>query len=378
MSSYLDNSATTKPCKKAVLAAKEVAEELWGNPSSLYEFGTIAKKRLEKSRADIAKVLSADKNEVFFSPSGTIANNTAIYGAITKGNLKNKKKIVTTAAEHPSVLNFMKRLSEQGYDVKFIKLLKNGNLNLDDFQSEIDENTSLVSIMAINNETGAKFPIDKIKNIIEGNKSSALFHIDAVQGFLKTELDIKHINADILTASAHKVHGIKGAGLLYVKKGLSIKPYVLGGGQERGIFSGTESMPAICAFSEAVMDFGDISENEKKVRELNLFLRKELAEFSNVKINSPENASSYILNFSCIGVPSQVMLNILSENEVYVSAGSACSKGHRSDTLMAMGLSSKELDSAIRVSFSKYSTEKDVLALINGIKIANKRLNINA
>lgn len=378
MSSYLDNSATTKPCEKAVIAAKEAEENLWGNPSSLYSFGMSAKKRLEKARADISSVLSADKEEIFFSPSGTVANNTAIYGAITKGNLKNKKKIITTAAEHPSVLNFMKRLSSQGYDVRFLKPSKDGNLSLEDLQKEIDEDTALVSVMAVNNETGAKFPIYEIKNIIRENKSPALFHIDAVQGFLKTELDINRLNADLLTASAHKVHGIKGAGLLYKKNGLSIKPYILGGGQEQGIFSGTEALPAICAFSEAVMDFGDISENVKKVNGLNLFLRNELIKIPNVKINSPSSASPYILNFSCLGAPSQVMLNILSENGVFVSAGSACAKGHRSDTLSAMGLSSRELDSAIRVSFSKYSTMNDVLALIDGIKFANKRLNINA
>lgn len=378
MIGYLDNSATTKPCEKAVIAAKEAADEIWGNPSSLYSIGSFAKKQLEKARANIAEVLSADKEEIFFAPSGTIANNTAIYGAVTKGNLKNKKKIITTAAEHPSVLNFMKRLSEQGYDVKFLKPSKDGNLTLEGLKKEIDENTALVSVMAVNNETGAKFPVEEIKSIIAENKSSALFHVDAVQCFLKTELDVKRIGADFFTASAHKVHGIKGAGLLYIKKGLSIKPYILGGGQEQGIFSGTESMPAICAFSAAVSNFGDIAENSNRISGLNKFLRTELLKISNVKINSPNNASSYILNFSCVGVPSQVMLSILSEKDVYVSAGSACAKGHRSDTLSSMGLSAKELDSAIRVSFSKYSTIEDVLALIDGIKYANKRLNINA
>lgn len=373
MSVYLDNSATTKPCENAVKKALEMMNENYGNPSSLHLCGYNAKKELDSARHTVSAFLGCEDNEVFFTPSGTVANHTAILGTV-KAKHREGKKVITTLLEHPSVLKHFESLSEQGYDVVYLKPDNNGKIDLNELSNSIDENTVLVSVMAVNNEVGSVQEISKIKGIIKDKKSKAYFHCDAVQAFGKILLKPKKLGIDLMSMSAHKIHGIKGAGALFVNNSIRILPSIVGGGQESGLISGTEGMPAICAFAEAVNDIGNVQKNLDYVASVKDYFVKKIVDIEKVQINSPSDALPYIINISVEGVPSQVMLNSLSTMGIYVSAGSACAKGHRSDVLTAMGLSPKGIDSAIRISLSKNTTENDMDLLYNGIKETVKRV----
>ncbi len=370
---YLDNSATTKPCEKAVKKALEMMTENFGNPSSLHYCGFDAKKELDNARRTVSTFLSCQPNEIFFTPSGTVANNTAILGTV-KAKRREGKKVITTLLEHPSVIKHFEMLSEQGYEVVYLKPDSNGKINLEDLSNAVDGNTILVSVMAVNNEVGSIQDISKIKGIIKDNKSKAFFHCDAVQAFGKIDLKPKKLGIDLMSMSAHKIHGIKGAGALYVSNGIRVLPSILGGGQENGMISGTEAMPAICAFGEAVSDIGNVNNNLADVTKVRNYFIDKISTLEKVYVNSPIDALSYIVNISIEGVPSQVMLNSLSSMGICVSAGSACAKGHRSDVLTAMGVSPKGIDSAIRISLSKNTTENDMEMLYNGIVDTIKRV----
>ncbi len=373
MESYLDNSATTKPCAAAVEAALRAMTDVFGNPSSLHRYGFEAMQMLEEARAGIAETISADSGELYFTPSGTVSNNTAIFGAVQK-NRRKGSKIVTTAIEHPSVEKCMEQLEAEGFTV--VRLLPDGegNISIRQFSEVIDENTILVSCMAVNNEVGSIMPFEKIAAVIRSKKSPALFHVDAVQGYLKLPIIPKKYGIDLMSMSAHKVHGLKGVGALYVKKGVRIKPHVLGGGQENGICSGTQGMPAIAAFSAAARASGDIRDNLRRVSALNGYLRERLSALDGVAIHSPENALPYILNVSLAEIPSQVSVNFLSSAGVYVSAGSACSKGHRSPVLTAMGLTSAQIDTAIRISLSRETTQEEIDSCVCAVNAAVTQL----
>ncbi len=370
---YLDNSATTKPCDVAVKKALEMCTECFGNPSSLHMGGFNAKKELEKARNAVSKLLACNDNEIIFTPSGTIANYTAIVGT-ARTKKREGKKIITTLLEHPSVLKNFELLGEQGFETIYLKPDKNGKINLEELSNAVDENTILVSVMAVNNEVGSIQDIDRIKGIIRDKKSKAYFHCDAVQAFGKIPLKPKKMGIDLMSMSAHKIHGLKGAGALYVNSAIRLMPAILGGGQENGLISGTEAMPAICAFGEAVNDIGNVERNLNSVNEVKNYFIDKLCELDKVYVNSPENSLPYIINISVEGVPSQVMLNSLSSMGIYVSAGSACAKGHRSDVLTAMGIEPRRIDSAIRISLSKNTTTKDMDLLYNGIVETIKRV----
>lgn len=367
VSVYLDNSATTKPCEKAVKKALEMMNENFGNPSSLHMCGYNAKKELDRARQTVSSFLGCQENELYFTPSGTVANNTAILGT-AKARRREGKKVITTLLEHPSVLKCFEELEEQGYDVVYLKPDKNGKIDLNDLSNAVDEDTILVSVMAVNNEVGSIQDISKIKAIIKDKKSKAYFHCDAVQAFGKILLKPKKLGIDLMSMSAHKIHGIKGAGALFISNGIRISPSVIGGGQESGMVSGTEAMPAICAFAEAVNDIGSVEKNLQIVSNVKNYFIEKIKDVDKVFINSPDDALPYIINISAEGVPSQVMLNSLSSMGIYISAGSACAKGHRSDVLTSMGILPKRIDSAVRISLSKTTTENDMDMLYNGIK----------
>lgn len=364
---YLDNSATTKPCEKAVNKALEMMNSNFGNPSSLHLCGFNAKKELDNARRSVSVFLGCQENEIFFTPSGTVANNTAIFGTTT-AKRREGKKVITSLLEHPSVIKCFESLEEQGYDVVYLKPDLHGKIDLQVLANAVDENTVLVSVMAVNNEVGSIQDISRIKGIIRDKKSKAYFHCDAVQAFGKLTIKPKKLGIDLMSMSAHKIHGIKGAGALFVNSSARIAPYVLGGGQENGMVSGTEALPAICAFSEAVNDMGNVEQNLNYVSQVKEYFVSKISEEDKIYINSPKDALPYIINISVPGVPSQVMLNSLSSMGIYVSAGSACAKGHRSDVLTAMGIQPKHIDSAIRISLSKTTTEKDMDLLYNGLK----------
>lgn len=364
---YLDNSATTRVSDNAAQKALALMTVNFGNPSSLHSFGFEAEKELTLARENIANLIGAKENEIYFTSGGTEANNLALMGA-AEAKKRSGKKIVTTAIEHSSVIDTAKHLEALGFEVEFVSPKDKDSFDIADFEKAIDESTILVSVMLVNNETGLMPPISKIPAIIKRKGSPALFHIDAVQGLGKEIVNVASLRCDLLSISAHKIHGPKGVGALYMKKGVRILPRTFGGKQENSLRPGTEALPLIGAFSVAASEV-DVIKNYSKISELNLYLRQKLAEFDDIIINSPEDASPYILNFSAIGIRSETMLHHLSSRGVFVSSGSACSKGGKSHVLSALKLDADIADSAIRVSFSKENTKEDVDALIEALEL---------
>lgn len=370
---YLDNSATTKVCKTAVEKMVYMMENCYGNPSSLHTKGFEAEKYIEKSRQIVSKFIGCNTDEVYFTSGGTESNNMAIMGAV-RLRKKYGNRIITTKTEHPSVLSCMKELEKQGFEVVYINPDKYGNISCEDIENVADKNTILVSVMMVNNETGSIYPIGEIKRIIKKKCPNALFHVDAVQGFGKLPLKINSIKADMLSVSSHKVHGPKGVGAIYISKGLKISPIMFGGGQEKGIRSGTHAVPNIVGFGQAVSEIKNIEENLKVVHTINSYLRERLSEIEDIVINSPDNASPYIINFSVKGIRSETMLNYLSSKGVYISSGSACAKGKRSHVLESIGLPSEIIDSSLRLSFSTYNTKDDIDIFLRYLKQGMKEI----
>ncbi len=364
---YLDNSATTPLCQEAIFRMTEYMQTDFGNPSSLHTLGINASVKLEKCRRTIADKLGCDKDELYFTSCGSEGNNLAVFGAV-KAKRRDGNRIVTTATEHPSVANCMKQLENEGFEVIYLTPDSDGKISEEKIFAAVTKGTILVSIMAVNNETGAKMPIESIKRAVTAAGSDALIHIDGVQAFGKIDLSPLKNHADLITVSAHKIHGPKGIGALYIRKGVRILPLILGGGQEKGIRSGTESTLLAEGFAGAVSALPSYKASYAHAEKLNRYLRARLSEIDGVTVNSTEDALPYVLNFSCEGIRSETMLHHLERSEVYVSSGSACAKGERSYVLKAMGLSDRIIDSAIRVSLSRFSTEDDIDALIAGIK----------
>ena len=369
MAVYLDNSATTKPCKEAVEAVNFMLTENYGNPSSLHGFGIEAMKTVIGAREVIADTLGCEKDEVFFTSGGTEANNLAIFG-VANANKRRGNRIVTTAIEHESVTQSMDKLEADGFEVIRLKPDKEGNISAHDLRDAINEKTILVSMMFINNEVGTVLPVDKIKKICTAKNAPAVIHVDCVQAFGKVSVKPKKIGADIVTITAHKIHGPKGVGAIYIKKGTHINPRTFGGEQEKRVRPGTEASPLIAGFGAAVRAIPNLEEQTAKTKELNRYARERLSEIDGVIINNNETASPYILS---IYVPtfmlSQTILQELSANYgVYVSNGSACAKGKKSHVLTAMGLSDEIVSKTLRVSFSRFNTKEDVDILVTALK----------
>ncbi len=372
MTAYFDNSATTKPCTQAVNAAKKAIEECWGNPSSLHHLGLEASDELKKARKQVSRLLGVNESNFFFTSSGTTANNTAIFGAFEKLR-REGNRIVTTAIEHPSVLEPIKRLETMGFEVIRLNPDENGKIREEDLFENINQNTILVSCMAVNNEVGSILPINRIRTAVKRAGAPAVIHSDCVQAFSKIPVTPKTIDADIITVSGHKIHALKGVGGIYLKSKGIIKPYVLGGGQEQNIHSGTEATPAIMSFGAAAEEAMNIDAHSEYVKALKTRLVNGIADIPCVKINSPDDAIPYILNISILGLPSQPIVNFMSEKGISISAGSACKMGHRSPVLTAMGLSPERIDSAVRISLSRFNTEDEIDYLINAIKEAAEK-----
>ena len=362
---YLDNSATTKPCKEAVEAMISALTDGWANPSALYSFGIDAAHELRSARAAVAKAIGAESaDRIFFTAGGTEADNWAIFSTVKRLG-KRGKHIVTTAIEHHAVLNCMKELENQGFEVTYLQPDAFGNISLDTLKAALRKDTILVSIMMVNNEVGAVMPIEKMAKLTHKLCPDAFFHTDAVQGFLKVPFAAKTLGADLITISSHKVHGPKGAGALYISPRLKSFPaLLLGGGQEGGYRSGTEAMPAILGFAAAVTA-GAATFREDIVREKALLdgLVEKLSHLAGVTINGAHDAP-HILSLSIPGVPTQNSINILQDAGICVSAGSACAKGHRSHTLTAMNLSPARMDGSFRVSLCKDTTEEELDKLV--------------
>lgn len=370
---YLDNSATTQPCEKAIKSINYALNECWGNPSSLYDIGFNAQRLIDDTRKAISKVLHCRDDEIYFTGSGTEGNNTAILGAVY-ARKKRGNRIVTTAIEHPSVLETMKRLENEGFEVIYLKPQSDGAISTEDLKNAINEKTIFVSIMLVNNETGAVQAVKKAADVIKAANAPALLHCDGVQAFGKMPINLSALGVDLFTASAHKIHGPKGVGVLYIKKGVTIKPLITGGGQEKGMRSGTESVPLIYGLKGAVDSLGSINQNLDTVQKLWDYAKQTLLDTGLVKINSCDYGLPYILNISVEGYRSETMLHFLEANGVYVSSGSACAKGEGSYVLNEMGLSKKSVDSALRISFSRFNTKEDIDALAAAIVAATQKL----
>ncbi|MBE6919949.1 MAG: cysteine desulfurase [Ruminococcaceae bacterium] len=365
---YLDNSATTRPCEAAVAAMTKALSEDWANPSALYQFGINVARALRTARAQVASAMGAEADRVFFTSGGTEADNWAIQGTVKRLG-KRGKHIVTTAIEHHAVLNTMKELEAQGYEVTYLQPDSDGRIGVEALKAALRPDTILVSVMMVNNEVGSVMPIAQMAKLTHKLCPNALFHTDAVQGFMKIPFAAKTLGADLISVSAHKVHGPKGCGALYISpKVRSFPALLVGGGQESGYRSGTEGTPAIFGFAAACEALKPtLSEDIEREKKLLEDIITGLSNLDAVVINGAHDAP-HILSVSIPGVPTQNSINILQDAGICVSAGSACAKGHRSHALTAMNLSPERMDSSFRISLSRETTQEDVKSLLDGIQ----------
>ena len=366
MEHYLDNSATTVVSEKAARKAFEIMTENYGNPSSLHYKGMTAEQELDKARKAVASRLCAQTEEVFFTSGGTEANNTAVFGA-AYAKKRRGKRIITTSVEHSSIMESFAQLENEGFEAVYISPRNDGKVYAEDVAQAVDENTILVSVMSVNNETGCIMPVEQIFSAVKQKNSEVICHTDAVQAFGKININVKKLGADLLSVSSHKIHGPKGCGALFVKKGVRILSRTFGGEQEKKMRCGTEALPLIGAFGVACNEL-EIDKNYDKISGLCDYARRKLSEIEGVSFNSPQDALSYVLNISAGKVRSETMLHFLEEYEIYVSSGSACAKGKPSHVLSAMGVTPERADSALRISFSKYNTKEDIDALCDALK----------
>jgi len=369
---YLDNSATTRVYPQVAQKIYDILTEKYGNPSSLHLKGMEAEDELEKARSIIAKSINAQSNEIYFTSGGTESNNLALMGAV-KALKRRGNKIVATAFEHSSVHETLQHLESEGFEVVYIKPDETGQLNPADFEKAVDEKTILVTVMAVNNELGTIAPLKEISKIVKAKAPNGLFHSDCVQAYCKIPLKMSALGLDMATITAHKIHGPKGVGALYIKKGVRILPNTYGGEQEKKIRPGTESLPLIAGFGEACR-MVKIEKNYEKVAELYSYAKEKLLAIEGITLNSPENALPYIINISAKGVRSETMLHFLEEREIYVSSGSACAKGKPSHVLQAINLNKDSADSALRISFSADNTKEDIDCLAEAVTLGLKML----
>lgn len=366
---YLDNSATTKPDKAVADKIYEMLTVNFGNPSSFHKEGLNANLELRAAREKIANALSCESEEIYFTSGGTEANNLAILGAAEAGKRKGKR-IVTTAIEHESVLQSVDELEKQGFEVIRLMPDKQGRITEQQVFDAVNSDTILVSMMYVNNEVGSIMPVKSIKKAVKRANAPALINIDCVQAFGKLEVKPSKLGADLVTVTAHKIHGPKGVGALYLKKGTRILPRVFGGEQEKKLRPGTEAIPLIAGFGVAADLIPDLKKQSEKIKEINTYAKEGLLSVPGVKINSGDDASDYIINlFVPTFMTSQTVVQHLSSKYgVYVSNGSACAKGKRSHVLTAMKLDDKIIEKSIRVSFSRTTTKGDIDEFVNAIK----------
>ena len=365
---YLDNSATTRPCTQAVEAMNRALTQDWANPSALYDFGINAARELRAARHSVAAAMGAEPDRVFFTSCGTEADNWAVYGTVKRLG-KRGKHIITTAMEHHAILNCMKDLEAQGYEITYLQPDSKGNISLEDFKNALRKDTILVSVMMVNNEVGSVQPIAQMAKLTHRLCPDAFFHTDAVQGFLKVPFQAKTLGADLISVSSHKIHGPKGAGALYINPRLKSFPALIqGGGQEGGYRSGTEATPAIFGFAAAA-EAGSKTFREDIQQEQALLntLCEELRTLPGVTVNGAHDAP-HILSVAIPGLPTQNSINLLQDEGICVSAGSACAKGHRSHVLTAMGIDGDTIDSAFRISLSRETTPEEIGLLVKAVR----------
>lgn len=371
---YFDNCATTKPCEQAIKAAEAALRDTWGNPSSLHKMGVSSESLVNHARSIIARALNAEDNEITFTSGATESNNTAIFSAaLTKG--KRRRKIITTAFEHPSVSSPIKRLEELGFEIVRIFPEKDGVINPSDVLSKIDSSTLLVSLMLVNNETGVITDVSKIFKAVKMRDKDIYTHTDAVQGFMKININAKAMYADMISISGHKAYAPKGIGALYIKKGVNLLPFIVGGGQESGRRSGSESTVLINAFGAAVnAHINDIGSRFDKASILKEYLRDRIKDVDGVYLHEFKNSLPYINSVTVERYKSETLLHFLESKDIYVSSGSACSKGKKSEVLKSFGYNDSELESTLRISFCADNTTEQIDEFIDAIKEAKQSL----
>lgn len=366
---YLDNSATTKPFDEVVDTMQNAFSSIYGNPSSLHTRGFESEQLLKESRKLIANSLEKKESTIIFNSGGTEGDNNVLQ-CVARDRRRVGKTIITTAVEHPAILETCKFLEREGYNVIRLNVDEYCNPDLDELKSHISEDVILISAMTVNNEVGTIFPIEKINKL----KGNALFHTDAVQAYGK--LDMSGFSGDFLTASGHKIHGPKGIGFLYRKDGLRLSPLIFGGNQESGLRSGTENVPGIVGIAKAAeIMMTNIEENYERVKTLWSRLKRGILDIGDTIINSPDDCLPYILNASFLGTRGEVILHRLESEGIFVSTGSACSsnKNSKSHVLKAMGKSEKEIEGAIRFSLSAQNTAEEIDAVLSVLDDAVKK-----
>lgn len=368
---YLDNSATTRQYDEVIDYISEISRDTYGNPSSLHTKGIEAERIITAARHNIAETLAAEEKEIFFTSGGTEANNLAIMGYLS-ANPRKGKHIITSVIEHPSVLETYRHMEQNGYDVDYIKVNREGFIILEELESKIRLDTALISMIMVNNETGAVQPIDEVVRVKNSKCRTAVVHADAVQAYGKISINPKKSGIDMLSVSSHKIHGPKGLGALYVSKNVKLKPILFGGGQEAAIRSGTENVSGIGGFGMAAdMKFRRLAEDAINAGLVKTTFIKGLESCNfDWRLISPGNSSPYILNVSFPGLRSEVLLHHLEERNIFVSTGSACAsrKKSKSHVLSAMGLSAEVVDSAIRFSFSGFNGKEDSEITIEALR----------
>ena len=361
MERYLDNSATTRPYDAVTETVARVMKEQYGNPSSLHRLGIGAEKEVKGAREAIAETLRATPGEIYFTSGGTESNNLAIRGAcaVSRG-----RQIITTPLEHPATMNTLSHLKKKGWRVDVIPVDETGVIKLSAFESMITPDTGLVTAMLVNNEIGSVQPISQMSKILRKKNPRALFHVDVVQGYCKVPCDVKDLGVDMVSISGHKIHGPKGVGVLYIKKGTRLAPILFGGGQQDNLRPGTENVPGIAGLGVAAkLCHRNMQESVPRMELLRKRLEQGILDrIPNVRINTPKNCAPHILNVSFDGVRSEVVLHSLENSEIYVSSGSACSshKKEPSYVLTAIGTPRRLIDGSIRFSLSEMTTKEDI------------------
>ena len=364
MEIYLDNSATTRAFDEVVEVVSRAMGEDFGNPSSMHPKGVEAERYVKESKEIIAKTLKVQEKEIFYTSGGTESDNWALMGAAS-ANSRAGRQLITTKVEHPAILQTMEYLESIGYEVTYLAVDKQGVIRLEELEREIRQDTILVSIMHVNNEVGAVQPIEEAGMLIKRKNPKTLFHVDAVQSFGKYKIFPKKSKIDMLSVSGHKIHGPKGTGFLYIDEHVKIKPILFGGGQQKGMRSGTENVPGVAGIGKATqLVYRNFAEDVDRLYELKRYFTDEIEKISNIKINGPlyEEGAPHIVSVSFAGVRSEVLLHALEDRGVYVSAGSACASNKHSvsATLKSMGVAQDMLDSTIRFSFSIFTTKDEL------------------
>ncbi len=380
MEAYLDNSATTKVFDEVKDIMVETMLKDYGNPSSMHLRGVEAEKYVKEARENIAKTLKVDEKEIVFTSGGTESNNMAIIGTVL-ANRRAGNHIITTAVEHASVHNTMEFLAEQGFRITYLNVNESGVINIKDLEDAICDDTILISVMYVNNEIGSVMPISEIAEVIKAKKPDVVFHVDAIQAYGKYHIYPRRMGIDLLSVSGHKIHGPKGSGFLYIRDKLKIKPIIYGGGQQKGMRSGTENVPGIAGIGVAAKKiYENFDENIDRLYELKDYLIDELSKIENVRIHSKKGRdfAPQIVNASFVGVRSEVLLHSLEDRKIYVSAGSACSTNKHtvSATLKGIGLDFDEIESAIRFSFCIFTTKEEIDYTVSVINELLPRLRL--